>query len=288
MRQVANGIYYDNSYPGVTLGTLISQFGIIVIDAPLRPEDSHSWHSMLMSQRGWHNRLLINLDAHPDRTLGVRVIESTIIAHQNSVKIFEARPTIFKGLNADSGSVWEAYNDVIGIRWAKPDITFSGRMNLYWGENEIILEHHYGPTSEAIWVIIPEEQVIFVGDAVLINQPPFLAHADLVAWIDDLDLLLTSYRDFTVISGRGGLVDRKIIQAQKRIIKSVLRGMEKSALNNSPPEALEKMALPLLKRIKYPKEWHERYKQRLRYGLYHCYINSYQPKGQLEIPNLKE
>jgi len=50
------------------------------------------------------------------------------------------------------------------------------------------LEQHPGPSSGAIWVTVPDDKVVFLGDAVLKNQPPFIAHADLPAWIEALEL----------------------------------------------------------------------------------------------------
>ena len=58
-----------------------------------------------------------------------------------------------------------------------------------WGNEEIHLEHHPGPQPGAAWLVIPDRQLAFVGDAVLVKQPPFLEHADIPVWIDTLDIL---------------------------------------------------------------------------------------------------
>jgi glyoxylase-like metal-dependent hydrolase (beta-lactamase superfamily II) len=58
-------------------------------------------------------------------------------------------------------------------------------MALHWDESPVILEHHPGPTIGAMWVILQQEKVVFVGDLVAKNQPPFLAHADLPPGLKD-------------------------------------------------------------------------------------------------------
>jgi glyoxylase-like metal-dependent hydrolase (beta-lactamase superfamily II) len=161
----------------------------------------------LFNQRRGSNRLLVLLDAHPDRTLGARTMECTILAHQQAAEIFRNRPMIFKGLNAESGALWETYSEAIGMRWTVPDITFLERMVLHWGGPDIILEHRPGPSAGAVWVIIPELQIIFVGDAIAVDQPVFLAEADMEAWLAALDELKNTYKDYKIISGRGGMVD---------------------------------------------------------------------------------
>ena len=79
MMQIERGIFYEQNYLGVTVGGLVYSHGVIFIDAPLRPEDARAWRSALLAQRGGASRVLVNLDAHPDRALGARALDCTII-----------------------------------------------------------------------------------------------------------------------------------------------------------------------------------------------------------------
>ena len=74
MDTITKNVYIDNQYPGVTLGVIVQPRGLIQIDAPPSPEDGRSWRAALMNLGGGPDRLLVNLDAHPDRTLGVRAM----------------------------------------------------------------------------------------------------------------------------------------------------------------------------------------------------------------------
>ncbi len=282
MQQIKQGIYYEDGYLGVTLGALVLPFGTVLIDAPLRPEDARSWRSSLINQRGGSNRVLISLDAHIDRTLGARTMECTIIAHQKAAQIFRNRPTIFKGQGFESGAEWETYLDAIGTRWATPDITFTDRLELHWGGADVVLEHHPGPTYGASWVIIPDEQIVFVGDAIVLNQPPFLANADLDPWIENLDLLATKYANFLVISGRGGPAAHEVVRAQLKSQKSILKGFERLARRNASPESTESLINNILADSGFAAEKTEQYAQRLRMGLYQYYVRHYRPTNQLE------
>ena len=284
MHQIEPGIYYEDLYAGVTLGALILPHGTIMVDAPLRAEDARSWRSTLTNLSIGSNRVLINLDAHLDRTLGSRALDSTIVAHQTTAQVFRNRPSVFKGHSADSGAEWEVSNDVFGTRWALPDITFSERLHFLWGGPEVILEHHPGPTLGSIWVIIPSAKVMFVGDTILYDQPPFLASADLQAWIESLELLKDSYKQYSIISGRGGPNDVKDIRTQLKTLKKILQGMERLAKRNAPPDKTEGMIPNLISDMSIPPQRREHYIQRLRHGLYYYYSQHYQPLEQLE-PN---
>jgi glyoxylase-like metal-dependent hydrolase (beta-lactamase superfamily II) len=164
------------------------------------------------------------------------------------------------------------------VRWAPPEITFSQQMTIHWGDDPVLLESHPGPSSGASWVIVPEEKVVFVGDAVLKNQPPFLAGADLPAWLETIKLLLSPpYRGWAVISGRSGPVTVDIIRAQREHLEHILSKLEKLAAKKSPPDAVENLVPHLLSSFKVPSGRQRQYTHRLRYGLTRYYTRHYHP-----------
>jgi glyoxylase-like metal-dependent hydrolase (beta-lactamase superfamily II) len=163
-----------------------------------------------------------------------------------------------------------------------PDITFSQRISLHWGGSVIILEHHPGPTAGAIWAVLPEEKVVFVGDALVVNQPPFLANADIPEWLEALDLLLAEYSEFTIVSGRGGPVAVGAIRTQILFLKTVDEKLTELVDSKALPDATEKLIPGLLSKFKFPSEQRLTYTQRLRYGLYQYFLRHYRSVDPLE------
>jgi glyoxylase-like metal-dependent hydrolase (beta-lactamase superfamily II) len=288
MQAIERGIFYEEAYLGVTVGGLVYSHGTVMIDSPLRMEDARSWRSALLNQRGGSNRILVTLDGHPDRTLGARAMDCSIIAQQKTAQVFRNRPTIFKGQNISTGATWETYDEALGMRWTPPDITFSQRMSLHWGGPEIVLEHHPGPTAGSCWVIVPDEKVLFVGDTVVVQQPVFLAHADLDVWIDSLNVLLEDFGEFTIIAGRGGIAQKKVVSALQQGLKKVMAEIDRLAKRNAPPEATEELIPALLSEIKFDNELHDHYMNRLRYGLFQYYARHFRPASSLEQPEIEE
>ena len=281
MQAIAKDIYIEDGYPGVTLGVISLAHGLLQIDAPPSPEDARMWRAALLSLGGGSERLLVNLDAHPDRTLGARAMDCTVVVHEKTAQVFRSRPNTFKAQGEDTGADWENIPGLGNVRWVLPEITFSHQMTLHWDENApIILENHPGPSLGATWVILPEEKVVFIGDAVLNNQPPFLASADIPAWLETLKLLLSSsYRGWLVVSGRGGLMNVDAIRAQRDYLEQVLHKIEKLAKKKHAPEGIENLVAPLLNPFKIPANRQQKYAQRLRYGLSHYYSRHYHPAG---------
>ncbi|KPL07220.1 hypothetical protein AMJ86_05220 [bacterium SM23_57] len=278
MQAITDGIYYQNAYAGVTIGAVITSGGTLLIDSPLLPEQARSWKSVLLTQSRGTHRLLVNLDEHIDRTLGNRYLDFPILTHKKTAEVFENRATVFKGFNYDTGSEWEKYPEIIGSRWTQPSITFDDHLHLHWGSSEIHLNHRPGPTPGAIWVEIPDEQIVFIGDTVVENQPPFLENADIPAWLESLSLLRSrAYSNYTIISGRSGTITIDVVREQHAFLKSLLGRLETLAKRKSTPEDTKRMVPALLTKIKYPYKFEGFYSKRLAHGLHQYYLNHYSP-----------
>ena len=281
MDAIAKNVYIEDRYLGVTLGAITQSRGLIQIDAPPSPEDGRAWRASLMGMGNGPERVLINLDAHPDRTLGVRAMDCTVIAHENTALAFRNRPTTFKAQGDETGANWEAIPGLGSVRWAPPEISFVEKITIHWSDTPIILESRPGPASGAIWVILPEEKVVFIGDAVLKGQPPFLANADLPEWIESLKILQEpEYKGFTIVSGRGGVVTQQNVRSQVDILKRIYDRMDKLGKKKSAAPPTDKLADQLLKDFKAPVARQKQYLHRLRYGLHHYYIRHYHPSSR--------
>jgi glyoxylase-like metal-dependent hydrolase (beta-lactamase superfamily II) len=276
MQAIAKDIYIETHFLGVTLGVINTPHGLIQIDAPPSTEDGRTWRASMLSLDSGIERVLINLDAHADRTLGVRTMECTIIAHEKTAQIFRSRPNMFKAQSDDTGSDWEFLTGLGNIRWTPPEITFNQQMTIYWGESPVILEYHPGPNAGASWVIVPDARVVFVGDAVVPNQPPFLANADIAAWLESLkELLSPAFRGYTILSGRAAVVTVDDVRHQIKFLKKVDARLEKLAVKKQVPEVTESWISTLLGEFEFPAEHKLQYTNRLRYGLTHYFARHF-------------
>lgn len=283
MDSISKQVFIEEQYPGVTLGLISNSHGLIQIDAPPSPEDGRSWRASLMGMGGGPERILINLDSHPDRTLGARAMDCIVLAHEKTAQVFRNRSSTFKSQSDETGAVWETLPGLTGIRWVPPEISFTHTMTLHWGGTPILLESHPGPHPGAIWVILPEENIVFVGDAVLKNQPPFLAHANLAVWLESLELLQSKeYSTYTVISGRDGAVSAAVIKSQIDFLKDLHKRLEKLSNRKQKPNMTESLVQPLVSKFKASGARQKQFSERLQYGLQHYYDRHYQTSDKDE------
>jgi glyoxylase-like metal-dependent hydrolase (beta-lactamase superfamily II) len=272
MQEIAPHIFIETAYPGVTLGAIAWPHGLILVDSPYRPDDVRLWRATLLTMSGGVDRILVNLDAHYDRTLGTRLMECTVCGHDRMVQIFHDRPVTFKAQTMESGAEWELTNGLGNVRWAPPEITFSDALDLFWDDKLLRLLHRPGPAPEAIWLEVPEAKVVFVGDCVTPNFPPFLAAAELPQWLALLvRLMAPEYQGYAILSGRDGLVTQEDIRRQYEYFSNLSDLLAKAIEARSGVEELESSVPELLKPFDVPLEKAELYQTRLKWGLQHYY-----------------
>jgi len=253
----------------------------VLVDAPLKPDEARAWLSDVHKAGAKPRRLAINLDSHPDRTLGTQTLDAQVLAHRDVVRQIRRRAAIFKALKQESGAEWEETPGLSGLRWILPRLTFSENMTLFFDKRELRLEYHPGPSPGACWLRSPTDKVVFVGDALVIGEPPFLAQADIRAWLKQLDLLSSKeFKDYTIVAGRGGKATAKDINAMRRFLNDVEVRLKSLAKRKTATVEIEKLASKLTGKFKGSAKRQTLYTQRLRHGMQAYFIRRYLPASK--------
>jgi glyoxylase-like metal-dependent hydrolase (beta-lactamase superfamily II) len=284
MKEIAKDIFFENSFPGVILGAVRLEQGLILIDAPLYSRDAQSWRSSLTKTGSSSERFLVLLDEHLDRSIGAKAMKCITIAHERTAQVLGSRPISAKPISAKTGALWETLDDLGTIHGSQPEITFTHSMNINWGDEPVVLEYRAGPSRGATWAVLPVAKVVFIGDCVISNQPPFLAAAYLDAWLESLALLRSAkYHDYILINGRNGMITQEEVKAQIALLKRIHNGLDKLARHKAEPGTTEIFALELLKDFSARNRKEEDvFKARLFWGLQQLYSNHYYPASQAE------
>jgi glyoxylase-like metal-dependent hydrolase (beta-lactamase superfamily II) len=281
MQEIASKVYIETGYSGVTLGAINWPHGLVLIDSPFRADEVRSWRSALLNLGGGIDRILINMDGHKDRTLGVRSMECTIMAHADLAESFNTRPATFKTIPNGSGAEWEEYDHLGNVRWAPPEIVLTEEVQINWEENPMLIKSQPGCGIGALWVELPKSKVLFIGDCVVIDQPPFLEDANLPVWLETLQKLRQpEYQDYLVVSGRGGLLHPDHVRRQVDFLQTVHQMMEDFAKRQPAVEETQKLVNTLLNMFDIPPMKERIYHNRLSYGLASYYAKHYFPASE--------
>jgi glyoxylase-like metal-dependent hydrolase (beta-lactamase superfamily II) len=277
MREYLKGIYQEKDLPGVFLGVVAGDDACLLIDTPLRLEESRDWLTQVEPLGA--PQFLVLLDSHPDRALGARHFDLPCIAHLATAKAMAAWSDTYKGTSDPIGAEADSVKRVTGLRRGVPDVIFHGEMMVELTGRPVRLLERPGPTPGSIWVEVPDKETVYVGDAVTVNEPPYLGLADIEAWLTNLDRLREAPFDgYKVLSSRDGLVDRDQINDMARFLRKVPVRVDRMDERADPVGAADTFAAELIEDFKVTKARYAVALLRLRAGLLHLYRRG-RPKG---------
>jgi glyoxylase-like metal-dependent hydrolase (beta-lactamase superfamily II) len=274
MRKITSDVYIENRFPAVHLGLIAIGGKVLLVDCPIRLEDGRSW----LSQASEYGKPLYMalLDHHPDRVIGARDLRMPLVGQTNTSQIMATKSDSFKGSAHPIGAETDKLKRVTGVSRAIPNLAFTFEMTIRMGGGEVEFWHRPGPMEGAMWVVNQDREVIFIGDAVTVAEPPFLGEADIEAWLDTLDELRSfEDRSYHLISSRDGLIDREDINTMARFLRKVRVRIERLGEIEEPASEFDSIAGGLLDDFELTGARRERARLRLRVGLEDLYQKVY-------------
>lgn len=208
MKKIAPNIYAETKYPGVNAGFVVTPLGAIAIDAPTLPHDARAWRQKVIETAKGPILYVILTDAHPDRMLSVGLMEAPIVA---------ARAAYEQAVAYTDGTwreVWARTHPEAGeppaMPVALPEILFTDSLTLHKGGVSVTVRRVAGGAPGSAWVYLPDQDVLFTGDTLVVGTHPFLADApDTKAWLETLKALRQPrFAHTTIVPGRGPICNQ--------------------------------------------------------------------------------
>lgn len=274
MQQIANGIYVETEYEGVTVGAIVRENGIICIDAPTYPRDARHWAMRVRQLSPAPIQYLILTDHHGDRIMNTRWLDAPIISHQCAAEKLNSYDKRYPQPLLDS-LLWrnpEHGRELATSPVDKPAITFTNTFCLVQNGLTMTVRHAPGPTTSNLWVILPEAGVIFSGDTIVSDCHPLLTEANSGRWLASLEeLQQTIDAGYTIVPGRGRLCGAEAARCTAEYICRVRQCIENHYHQERPREELgnyipDLLAMYPLDRV--PRDWAQR---QIRLGLDRVY-----------------
>lgn len=229
MKQIAPNVYAETAYPGVNVGFVVTPPGAIAIDAPTLPHDARAWRKKVIETANGPILYVVLTDAHPDRMLSVGLMEAPIVAARAA---YEQAVTYSDSAWHEAIAEWaRKYPELAGAGLpgaplALPEIMFSDSLTLHTGGMNITVQRVAGGAPGSAWVYLPEQDVLFTGDTLVVETHPFLAEApDTRAWLETLKALRQPrFANTTIVPGRGPICNQSatrplseyIVRARRR------------------------------------------------------------------------
>ena len=198
---------------GGNIGVVADPLGVLMIDAMETPSSDQIRAAIKSLPGGDRVRVLVDTHWHSDHTDGNKSLGlgAAIIAHEN------VRP-LLGGEQDQPGRKAGA-----GPAAALPNVTYSDRLTVYAGGEEIRLVHYsHAHTDGDTVVFLDKSKVVHMGDMFFNGRFPFLDVAnggDIDNWVRQIDAILAVLpADSKIIPGHGPLASTADLKAFRQML----------------------------------------------------------------------
>ena len=261
IREIAPRIFVETEYHGANVAFIVTGEGVILIDTPMLPTEARAWLAEIQRRTDEPILYIINTDHHRAHVIGDQHFPmAKVIAHEHAWKEMKSYGDSFRTrlMNMYRERIPEAVEEwKRTLRIVKPEITFTGRTVLFKGDKEIHLIPVGGHTPATTVVLFPNERLIFTGDAVVTNRPPFLSQGSTKQWLDALTMLRKMSYD-VLIPGHGELTGHEatdrmseyLRMVRRRVRMAYVEGMAKAEAARSLSHLIRYWPIPPFERPK--------------------------------------
>ena len=206
---------------GANYGGIVTTVGTLVIDTPMVPSQARNFRDELARLANDLPFLyIINTDHHRGHILGNQFFLPTpVVAQENAWKHMKGYGDNFKQRVIDSfkrePEIQAQFTD---LQIVGPKVTFSHRLDIVRGGRDVRIIRVGGHTAATSVIWLPEEKLIFVGDAVWVDQHPYMAQASSKEWLDGLTFIRKLKAD-RIVPGRGPICGREATERMSEYIR---------------------------------------------------------------------
>jgi cyclase len=239
IREIAPDISIETEFHGANVAFIVTGQGVILIDTPMLPDDARSWLGQIQEHTDQPIIYIINTDHHRAHVIGNQFFPTaTVIAHENAWKEMKSYGDSFRTrlINMYRNRIPEAVMEwQSSLRIITPEITFTSRTVLFKGDKEIHLIPVGGHTPATTVIYFPNERLLFSGDVVITDRPPFLSQGNTKEWLEALTYLRRLRYDI-LIPGHGEPTGKEATESMSDYLRMVRRKV-RSAYRAGLPKA---------------------------------------------------
>ncbi len=274
MQELAPGVWVETGYRLITVGAIQTEAGWVLIDTPPYPRDAWHWRETLAEIAPLPVLAVVLTDGHRDRLPGICWFDApTVIAHDETLAQMAALPSTFMESVAEALARTPVEREQFAsARLVMPTVTFSQRLILHYGNRHISLLSMTGPMAGSLWVHLPEERVLFMGDSLSVDEHPYISGPYTKEWLDNLtELRRPRFAADLLVPGRGSAVDKNATEPLSNYLRLVRRRVQSLYRAGRPRADTAALVPELLTAFPYDPADSENVQRRIKSGLDRIY-----------------
>lgn len=224
MEEIAPGIFVETSYPPYNLALIYIGDGALAVDLPPHPDHARQWLDTAQNAVGKIKYVILS-DAAPERQVAASMSDYPLIAAAATKSLImnhderswrELLETVAKQSAEES-------RKMLLLKQRRITLSFNAQFNMYTGKGLLHFEAAPGGPPGALWITLPEQNLLFAGDTVAIDEPPLLENsADSKAWFEALGVLVNRAEIQRIVAGRDATpVLRGAVEQQREFMRTM-------------------------------------------------------------------
>jgi glyoxylase-like metal-dependent hydrolase (beta-lactamase superfamily II) len=274
VQELAPGVYIETGFRRVNVGAILTKAGFVLIDTPPFPEDARIWRAMLAELSSRPVLAIVNTDCHTDRIVGNGWLNApVIVAHEDTIARLSNLPSSFLDSAVDSLAHSSSERlSFSGTELRIPTVGFTHRMLLRYGGHTIPLLAMAGPTAGNLWIHLPDQRIVFVGDSIIADQHPYISSPSTKNWLDSLTILRRPrFAADLIVPGRGPLVGKDSTEPISNYLRLARRRVQGLYRAGRPRADTSTLVPELLELFPYQENDLEHIQRRIKTGLDRIY-----------------
>lgn len=213
LRELAEGVYYEDEFEGGNVGLIVSDKGGVLVDTPMLPTDARRWQLTLMQMGVDPVYAVVNTDYHPEHFLGNHFYMPTRTfgneASEKPISKYESS-TLEQIANRYKDRDPALAEEILRIEIHPPELNVHDRVTLHLGNRKAQVLFLPGHTPASLGLYLPEERILFAGDNIVNNEHPVMRDASSKEWLDTLKKIEAMDID-VIVPGVGDPCGKEVI-----------------------------------------------------------------------------
>ena len=260
MEEVARNVFVETNYDEVNVGAIVTHGGVICLDSPSYARDARDWAARMHRLSPYPVQYVVLTNGHGDRMLNTRWLNAPILAQRQTAEMLATFDKKYPQHWLDSLIIRNPQRgrELTNGNVEMPTMTFDGDLIFYRQAMTIELWSRANGSVGGCWVVLPQQQLLFCGDALPQGSHPHLYGPFCRSWIESLQELEQLSRRYLVIAGRGKGFSADYLSAALAYLQEMYQMVEQHYLTRRSNETISALASIFLPRFPlghHPKEW---------------------------------